>query len=169
MFSKIFIRLNGNFSTFYDHVPAPMFRREFAVAKPVSSCTITITALGLYDLFFNGERITKGYFAPYVSAPTDLVYYDTYDITESIRKGKNCVGVIVGTGFQNDVGRYNWRFDRAVWRAAVRFAGTHTLLRALIQPIPRKKRAKLLLFFELTKFFCGKSDFFSYLVIFLNI
>lgn len=122
IFSKQFICLDKQYSTFYDHVPAPMFRREFSVGKPVSSCTVTITALGFYDLFCNGKRITKGYFAPYISAPTDLVYYDTYDITESLQNGKNCLGVLVGTGFQNDVGRFNWRFDHASWRGYVRFA-----------------------------------------------
>ena len=139
LFSKKFIRLNENFSTFYDHVPAPMFRREFSVDKPVESCILTITALGLYDLFFNGEKITKGYFAPYVSAPTDLVYYDTYDITQSLKNGQNCVGVIVGTGFQNDVGRYNWRFDRTVQLRMCLLQHLHSVLQPKLICLPEHR------------------------------
>lgn len=121
-FSEQFIRRDGRYSSFYDHVPAPMFRREFQPEKEIASCTVTITGVGFYDLFFNGERITKGWLAPYISAPSELVYYDTYDLTDKLTGGANCVGVIVGTALQNDVGRYNWRFDCAKFRGAVRFA-----------------------------------------------
>ena len=88
IFSKQFICLGKQYSTFYDHVPAPMFRREFTVKKKVSSCTVTITALGFYDLFCNARKITKECFAPYISAPTELVYHDTYDITEALQNRK---------------------------------------------------------------------------------
>ena len=97
IFSEKFIRRNARYSTFYDHVPAPMFRREFSAVKPISSCSITITGVGFYDLYFNGKHMTKGYLAPYISAPSELVYYDTYDLTESVKDGTNCIGVIVGT------------------------------------------------------------------------
>ncbi len=122
IFSEKFIRRNARYSTFYDHVPAPMFRREFSAVKPISSCSVTITGVGFYDLYFNGKHMTKGYLAPYISAPSELVYYDTYDLTESVKDGTNCIGVIVGTALQNDVGRYNWRFDCAKFRGPVRFA-----------------------------------------------
>lgn len=122
IFSNNFIRRNESYSEFYEHVPAPMFRKIIDIDKPVKECTITITAVGFYDLFINGKRITKGLLAPYVSAPSDLVYYDTYTITEDLIAGKNCIGVIVGTGLQNDVARWNWRFDYAKWRSYVRFA-----------------------------------------------
>ncbi len=122
IFSDKFIRRNESYSEFYDHVPAPMFRKIISIEQPVKECTITITAVGFYDLFINGKRVTKGLLSPYVSAPTELVYYDTYTITEELAKGENCIGVLVGTGLQNDVARWNWRFDHAKWRSYVRFA-----------------------------------------------
>ena len=75
--SDKFIRLNEKYSAFYEHVPAPMFRKEiFVDKKQAEKYEITITAAGFYDLFINGERITKGYLAPYISAPCNLLYYD---------------------------------------------------------------------------------------------
>ena len=121
--SDKFIRLNEKYSAFYEHVPAPMFRKEiFVDKKQAEKYEITITAAGFYDLFINGERITKGYLAPYISAPCDLLYYDVYDITDLLRDGNNCIGVVLGNGIQNDMGRWEWCFDQAKWRGYVRFA-----------------------------------------------
>lgn len=68
-----------------------MFRREFTVGKSDCSCIVTITVRGFYDLFCNARKITKECFAPYISAPTELVYHDTYDITESLQNRKKTV------------------------------------------------------------------------------
>ena len=122
-FSDKFIRLNEKFSTFYNHEPAPMFRKEIEIDKAkMEKCEITLSAAGFYDLFINGKKITKGYLAPYIHAPCDLMYYDTYDVTDLLQDGKNCIGVVLGNAIQNDVGRWEWCFDQAKWRGYVRFA-----------------------------------------------
>lgn len=71
---------------------------------------------GFYELFFNGERITRGFLSPYISNTDDLIYYDEYEIT--LRKGENVFGVLLGNGFQNNPGGYIWKFDEAVFRSA---------------------------------------------------
>jgi len=128
IFSNKFIYFNDNYSTFYDRIPAPMFRKTFVVEKPVASCSISIAGVSFYDLYINGKRITKGLLSPYVCTPSSLVYYDEYPLADHLLPGTNCIGVILGTGLQNDVGRWNWRFDRARYRGAVRFAAAIEIL-----------------------------------------
>ena len=97
------------------HVPAPYLRRAFQ-ADHEAKANIIITALGFYELYLNGERITKGRLAPYISNPDDLVYYDTYEVT--LRAGENVLGVWLGNGFTNNPGGHIWDFDIAAFRAA---------------------------------------------------
>ena len=48
--------------------PARQYRKEFATAKTVRRATIYSTALGIYELHLNGERVGDAYFAPGWSA-----------------------------------------------------------------------------------------------------
>jgi alpha-L-rhamnosidase len=83
---------------------------------------ISICGLGFYCLFINGREITKGYLAPYISNPDDYCYYDKYDITELLQKGKNTIGIILGNGLINSIGGYIWDFDKAAFRDAPKVA-----------------------------------------------
>ena len=123
MYSEKFIRLNDRYSEFYNHVPAPMFRRKFFLEKEnVRKCAVSICAVGLYRLFINGKDVTKGLLAPYLTDPDKLLYYDNYDITKYLMDGENVLGVVLGTGIRNDVGRWNWAFDKAPFRGYVEYA-----------------------------------------------
>ena len=112
-----FINAGGERMTPEKHVPAPYFRRTFT-ASAGEAAELLITGLGFYEVYMNGARITKGFLAPYISAPSDLVYYDRYDISPYLRDGENVLGVWLGNGLQNNPGGYVWDFDRAPWVAA---------------------------------------------------
>ena len=118
-FPKSFIRASEDYNTFEHHVPAPYLRRAFQADREAKASVI-ITALGFYELYLNGERITKGRLAPYISNPDDLVYYDTYEVT--LRAGENVLGVWLGNGFTNNPGGHIWDFDIAAFRAAPQMA-----------------------------------------------
>lgn len=118
-FPKSFIRASEAYNTFEHHVPAPYLRRAFQIDHEAKA-NVIITALGFYELYLNGERITKGRLAPYISNPDDLVYYDTYEVT--LRAGENVLGVWLGNGFTNNPGGHIWDFDIAAFRAAPQMA-----------------------------------------------
>ncbi len=118
-FPKSFIRASEAYNTFEHHVSAPYLRRAFQ-ADHEAKANVIITALGFYELYLNGERITKGRLAPYISNPDDLVYYDTYEVT--LRAGENVFGVWLGNGFTNNPGGHIWDFDIAAFRAAPQMA-----------------------------------------------
>ncbi len=121
LYNAKFIQATKEYNTFDVPVSAYYFRRSLTVETP-KTCTLTVAVCGFYDLFFNGEKITKGLLAPYISNPDDLVYADEYQVT--LNKGENVIGLILGNGFQNNPGGYIWDFDKASFRSAPKFALT---------------------------------------------
>ena len=113
--NESFIRATVEYNTFEAPVPAYYFRGGWT-AESQSPVTIRVAACGFYELFFNGERITRGLLSPYISNPDHYVYYDEYTVTP--RAGKNVVGLLLGNGFQNNPGGHIWEFDRASFRSA---------------------------------------------------
>lgn len=121
-FSEAFIYAGKDFSTFERHVNAPLFRKSFFVEETVKNAEVTICGLGFYELYINGENITKGYLAPYISNPDDAVYYDSYNLSGLLHRGENVIGVVLGNGMQNAPGGQVWDFHLAKFRGAPRLA-----------------------------------------------
>lgn len=94
--------------------PAPMLRKEFQTEQIVSA-KLYASALGIYQIYINGEKINDDYFSPGQSNYAKKVYYRVYDITNYIQAGKNAVGVILGHG------RYNRA--KADWGDTTAFRG----------------------------------------------
>ena len=137
-FPNKFFRATDTYSTYEKHVNAPYVRKTFEVSK-IKKAVITVSGLGFYDLWVNGQKITKGLLAPYISNPDDIVYFDNYDVTDLLKKGKNAVGLMLGNGMQNAHGGRVWDFDIARFRNVPCFAfalnienedGTKTIIEA---------------------------------------
>ena len=92
-FPEHFIAATTEYSTLTDNIPAPFFRKTFYLDQKPENADLLICGLGFYELFINGQKITKGKLAPYMSAPNDLVYYDSYELSGLLFKGKNVIGV----------------------------------------------------------------------------
>ena len=122
MFSSQFICATERVCDYDSHVPAPLFRKVFTVHKMPHAASLTLCGLGLYELFVNGKRITKGALAPYINNPDDILYYDAYDLLPYLREGENVFGVMLGNGFFNPFGGAHWGFDKAPWRGPLRLA-----------------------------------------------
>lgn len=77
---------------------ARYLRKELDIKeKPIKS-TLYLCGLGLYKLHINGTITGEQELSP---TPTDYrkeVKYNTFDITKSLKKGANAIGVIVGNG-----------------------------------------------------------------------
>ena len=111
--STNFIKAGDQMCSFENHIPAPYFRKEFALDFVPAKAEITICGLGFYELYINGKNITKGPLAPYISNTDDICYYDNYDITDLLKKGANVVGILLGNGFRNCFGGFIWNFQNA--------------------------------------------------------
>ncbi|HEY9172344.1 MAG TPA: family 78 glycoside hydrolase catalytic domain [Verrucomicrobiae bacterium] len=79
--------------------PARQYRKEFTASKQVSRATIYATALGIYELHVNGQRVGDALFAPGWTDYHQRAYYWTYDVTPLVKKGRNAVGTWLADGW----------------------------------------------------------------------
>lgn len=111
---------NQRYSTYKEHIAAPMLRRSFALPR-AEKVTLAVVGLGFYRLFLNGRDITRGELAPYIANPDHYVYMDEYDVTNLLVDGENVVGLILGNGLQNTDLPY-WSYRHNTFRSAPKFA-----------------------------------------------
>jgi alpha-L-rhamnosidase len=93
------IAMGGQASSPKAGPPAPFFRKEFTLDKPVNRAVLSITARGMLEPYINGARVGKDVFAPEWTDYNKRIQYRTYDVTSVLKKGKNALGVIVGDGW----------------------------------------------------------------------
>ncbi len=104
-----------------DLKPAPWFRKEFTVTKPVKSARAYIAVGGLYELYLNGEKSGNHRLDPMYTRFDRRTLYVTHDVTKMLLKGENAIGVLLGNGWYNHQSTAVWYFHEAPWRARPRF------------------------------------------------
>lgn len=77
----------------------PLFRKKISVGPDLSSARLYICGLGLYEAYLNGVKIGDEYLTPYYNDYNLWLQYQTYDLTEQLRVGENCLGVMLGNGW----------------------------------------------------------------------
>ncbi|MEN1990530.1 alpha-L-rhamnosidase [Paenibacillus hubeiensis] len=86
--------------------PVPMtFRRTFNITKVVKKAWVNATALGVYELLLNGEKVGQDYFAPGFTSYDHQIQYQTYDISAQLQ-ASNTVTAFVAGGWA--VGSFNY-------------------------------------------------------------
>ena len=79
--------------------PARYYRRSFQPEKKITRAIAHASALGIYELHVNGRRVGDTYFAPGWTDYRQRAYYNTYDLTDLLKDGKNTLGAIVADGW----------------------------------------------------------------------
>ncbi len=80
--------------------PACQYRKSFAARQgAVTRATIYATALGIYELHLNGQRVGDAWFAPGWTDYRQRAYYQTYDVTPLVKSGENALGAWVADGW----------------------------------------------------------------------
>ena len=79
-------------------LPARWLRKEFQIARPVRRATVSYSGLGLSELYINGSKVGDEVLSPGLTDYTKRVLYVTRDVTDSVRRGENAVGVVLGNG-----------------------------------------------------------------------
>lgn len=81
-------------------LPAPrQYRKPFRVQGPIRRATLYATALGIYELYLNGQRVGDAWFMPGWTDYHRRAYYNTYDVTDLVQEGKNALGAWVADGW----------------------------------------------------------------------
>jgi alpha-L-rhamnosidase len=79
--------------------PARYYRKEFQSAGKVRRAMLYASALGIYDAYINGRRVSERMFAPGWSDYRKRAYYNSYDVTTLVEKGANALGAVVADGW----------------------------------------------------------------------
>jgi alpha-L-rhamnosidase len=79
--------------------PTPLLRRRFNVSSLPRRARLYITALGLYEAYLNGTRVSDERLAPGWTDYNARIQYQTYDVTPLLRDGDNVLAVKLGDGW----------------------------------------------------------------------
>lgn len=89
---------------------ASYLRRAFNIDREIQEARLRITACGLYKAFINGNPITKHLFLPGFTYYEKRLQYQTFNVTDSIQKGTNYIGAILGDGwYRGKIGVFSQR------------------------------------------------------------
>ena len=92
----------GSWQSAPHHFPgcAQYWRCPFVLPeKKIRRARAYVCGLGYHELYLNGAKIGQSVLNPGVTDYSKRVLYCTYDITESLQAGGNCIGFILGYGW----------------------------------------------------------------------
>lgn len=79
--------------------PIPMeFLHRFELKKQITDAWINATAMGIYNIYLNGQKVGEDYFAPGFTSYHNQLQYQTYPMKELLQE-KNEIRVIVAGGW----------------------------------------------------------------------
>ena len=81
--------------------PTLLLRREFAVKPGLRRAVVFVCGLGYYEMTINGGKVTDDLLTPGWSKYNKTCLYDTWDVTKSLRPGRNAIGLFLGNGMYN--------------------------------------------------------------------
>jgi alpha-L-rhamnosidase len=90
--------------------PCAVFRKSFALSGNVKRARIYASALGLYEIALNGEKVGDSFFAPGWTNYNTRLQYQTYDITRSL-DSNNTVEITVGNGWYKGILGFHGKGD----------------------------------------------------------
>lgn len=76
----------------------PIFQKKIDLKGSVKKARLYICGLGLYEAFYGDERIGEEYLTPYCNDYNEWIQYQTYDVTEMLRKD-GILSVLLGNGW----------------------------------------------------------------------
>ena len=74
-------------------------RKSWRLEKPVKEAYVCATALGLYHLYLNGEKVNDEQFLPGWTSYHKHLCYQTWEVTKLLRQGENVLGAHLGAGW----------------------------------------------------------------------
>jgi len=93
---------------FYKPDPAPLLRKEFVLEKPVVRARLHIAGLGIGIASLNGERVGDEPLGPPWTNFEKRILFSTFDVTNQLSEGENCLGIALGNGWYNPLPLRFW-------------------------------------------------------------
>lgn len=76
----------------------PIFKKAIRLNEKVNKARLYICGLGLYEAYYNDNRISDEYLTPYCNDYNEWVQYQTFDVTDLLTSDGN-LSVILGNGW----------------------------------------------------------------------
>ena len=76
-----------------------LMRKEFRLARKVARARISVCGLGAYELRLNGQKVGNDVLDPGWTQFKKRLQFQTFDVTDRLRTGRNACGVILGNGW----------------------------------------------------------------------
>ncbi|MGV3765980.1 MAG: family 78 glycoside hydrolase catalytic domain [Chitinophagaceae bacterium] len=90
---------------------SPMLRTTFGVkSAPVKKARLYISARGIYDVHLNGKRVGDEYLNPGLTQYNKTQHYQVFDVTSSLKTGKNALGAVLSEGWWSGATTYMGAF-----------------------------------------------------------
>ncbi|MCQ1061190.1 glycoside hydrolase family 78 protein [Photobacterium sp. ZSDE20] len=81
---------------------ATLFRREFRLSKEVLRAKLYSTAAGYYEIFVNGDKVSKRIMDPGQTDFDKRILYNSDDISEWLQSGDNAIAIHLGSGWYDE-------------------------------------------------------------------
>lgn len=77
--------------------PVPMmFRKKISLSRKIRSAKLYATALGIYEMNINGQKVGDRYFAPGFTSYKHEMQYQVYDVTDQLEQENTLTAVVAG-------------------------------------------------------------------------
>lgn len=81
------------------NIPDPWLRKEVNLTQIPNRAILHLSSVGFHELYINGHKVGDDVLATAVTDHTKRARYLSYDIAPYLKKGKNIVGIWLGTGW----------------------------------------------------------------------
>ncbi|MDR1372029.1 MAG: family 78 glycoside hydrolase catalytic domain [Dysgonamonadaceae bacterium] len=90
----------SNTKNYFDHIPpAPLLRAEISISKRIRNAFWSVSAQGLYEAYINGKKVGNHCLAPEFTDYDSHLQFQTYEVTDLLREGKNALGAMLADGW----------------------------------------------------------------------
>jgi len=103
--------------------PLRFLRKSFAIGGQVRRATLYVTALGLYEIHINGQRVGDHVLAPDWTDYRKRVRYQAYEVTGLLKQDENAIGALIADGW----------YSGKIGNGAKQFFGTKPALLAQLE------------------------------------
>ncbi len=79
-------------------------RKVISVSAPVKQARAYIAGFGYYELSINGKKVGESVLES--PAGKDRARYATFDVTDMLEQGDNCLGIMLGAAYEHDKNRH---------------------------------------------------------------
>ena len=88
--------------------PCFLFMREFDCPQDLEDAQLHITAKGVYAASLNGRRVSRDVLTPGYMSYNKHLAYQSYDVSDLLRPGRNLLEVLVGDGWYKGFLTSSW-------------------------------------------------------------